>query len=1045
MPLQKNPISLNFAQGVDTKTDEKQVQLGKFLTLNNMTFGTDLMLKKRNGYQPLAALSDSDTSTYLTTLNNNLTVVGSNISAYSTAANNWIAKGSIQPMQISTLPLIRNSVNQAQCDTAISASGLVCTVYTETNAGVATIKYAIADSVTGQNVVAPTAIPVSAGVPTGSPRVFLLGNYFVIVFSNLVTATYHLEYISISVTNPSVVTTATDLAPSYIPASTVAWDGIVYGSYLYLAYNTTAGGQSVRLTTLSTTQAASGLAPATPVTYAGQIATMFSFAVDSTNASSPAIYVSYYDAAGSTGKMIAVDQNLNPLMTVTSVITTGTVLNLASTAQNGICSLFYEVDNNYSYNSAIDSNYIALRTVTKPATVTTGTVSPAAGSAASGTVVLRSVGLASKAFLMNDVPHMLVTYSSSYQPTYFLISGASRAATPKIVGKLAYQNGGGYCTLGLPSVNVTDNIVQVGYLFKDLVTSVNKGTALTSGTQTAGVYSQTGINLGKFIIGTEGLTTAEIAANLHISGGFLWMYDGYLPVEHNFFVYPDNVEATWSATGGSIAAQPNGSSNTNVYFYQATYEWADNQGNIYKSAPSIPVAVTTTGNGTAGSITVNVPMLRLTYKTANPVKIVIYRWSIAQPVYYQVTSITSATLNSTTTDSVAFVDTLADASILGNSILYTTGGVIENVNAPASNLMTLFDTRLWLVDAEDPNLLWYSKQVIEATPVEMSDLFTIYVAPTAGVQGSTGPTRALGAMDDKLIIFKKDAIYYINGRGPDNTGANNQYSEPIFITSTVGCSNQASIVLIGNGLMFQSDKGIWLLGRDLSTTYIGAPIEGFNEATVQSAVNVPETTQVRFTISTGQTLMYDYYYNQWGTFTGVPAISSCIYEGLHTYLNSYGQVFQETPDQYLDNSSPVLVNFRTSWINIAGVQGYERFYFMYLLGTYYTPFTLDVNIGYDYNSSATQNIQVVPDEYTPAWGGEANWGSGGNWGGDGNVFEARLFPEQQKCEAFQISINEIYDPSFGVAAGQGLSLSGLNMIVGMKKGYRVQKAAKSFG
>lgn len=1044
MPLQKQPVNINFAQGLDTKTDPKQVQLGKFLRLINAVFGTDNMLKKRNGYQQLATIADAQ---YTTTLNDNLTTVSNTISAYSTSSQSFVTKGSIQPMQVATLPLIRNSIHQIQCDAAVSSSGLVCTVYTETNSGVTSYKYAVADSTTGQNIISPVAIPVTTGTVTGSPRVFLLGNFFVIVFTNVITATSHLQYIAVSTSNPSVVTTNADIASSYISSPRLSWDGVVSNSKLYIAYNTTTGGQSIKVTYLSTAAAAAGATPATPTTFAGQIATIMNMCVDMTNPSSPIIYASYYDSAGSTGKMLAVDQNLNIRMSPTSVITAGIILNVAAAAQNGVCRYFYEGSNAYSYDAGIPTNYIAFRDVTLPGSVTTGTVSPAAGNANTGTVSIRSVGLASKAFIIDSIIYYLAAYSSTYQPTYFLINGStSRQTAPIIAGKLAYSNGGGYLTLGLPNVALSDtNIAQIPYLFKDLIAAVNKGTALSSGTQTAGVYSQTGVNLSTFVIGTQGIDTAEIAGNLHISGGFLWQYDGYLPVEHNFFVYPDNVEATWSATGGSIAAQPDGATNTNAYYYQATYEWADNQGNLYKSAPSIPIPVTTTGSGTSGSITINVPTLRLTYKTANPVKICLYRWSVAQQIYYQVTSIGNATLNSTVSDSIAYVDTLSDAAALGNNILYTTGGVIEDVNAPASNLFALFDNRLWLVDAEDTNLLWYSKQVIEATPVEMSDLLTIYVAPTTGVQGSTGPITALSAMDDKLIIFKKDAIYYVNGTGPDNTGANSQYSNAIFITSTVGCTNQASIVLMQNGVMFQSDKGIWLLGRDLQTQYIGAPVEEFNSSTVTSAVNVPETTQVRFTLDTGETLMYDYYYNQWGTFANVPAISSCIYQGLHTFINSYGKVFQETPGLYLDGTSPVLMNFTTSWINVAGLQGFERFYFLYLLGTYYTPFTLNVQLAYNYNPNPSQNIPVLPDNYAPTWGSEANWGAAGPWGGPGNTFEAELHPEVQKCQSFQILVNEVYDASFGVAAGQGLSLSGMNMVIGVKKGWRTQNASRQFG
>ena len=524
------------------------------------------------------------------------------------------------------------------------------------------------------------------------------------------------------------------------------------------------------------------------------------------------------------------------------------------------------------------------------------------------------------------------------------------------------------------------------------------------------------------------------------------MYDGYLPVEHNFFLWPDSVEGT-VGTGGFMTAQQ--------YFYQVTYEWTDNQGNAYRSAPSIPITKTTGGSG---SVTLDIPTLRLTYKTANPVKIVIYRWSTMQPIYYQVTSIASPILNDTTVDSIVYVDTLADSTILGNNIIYTNGGVVEDVNAPATNILSLFDTRLWLVDAEDRNLLWFSKQVIENTPVEMSDLFTFYVAPTTGAQGSTGPITALCPMDDKLIIFKSNAIYYINGTGPDNTGTNNQYSQPIFVTSTVGCANQQSIVFMPNGLMFQSDKGIWLLGRDMSTTYIGAEVENYTQFNVQfdlqplvtSAVNVPDTNQVRFTMSTGQTLMYDYFFNQWGTFAGVPAVSSCIYHALHTFLNSYGATRQETQGLYLDGTSPVLISFTTSWLNLAGLQGYQRAFEFFLLGQYLTPHKLQVGIAYDYDPSFLQYNLIQPDNFSPVFGGlgddsEDPFGQQTPYGGPGNLESWRIFLKKQRCQAFQLTIQEVYDPSFGIPAGQGLTLSGINLVVAVKRGWRSQSAAHSVG
>lgn len=1005
MALQKQPLNINFSEGLDLKSDPKQVRPGKFLRLVNSIFTKMGLLQKRNGNKQLPSLPDSS-SILATTFNGNLTSIGTSFQAYSQASQTWVNKGSFQAVGLSTLPLVRSNLNQIQTDTAMSPNGLVCTVFTETGGTTSpNYKYVVADSTTGQNIVAPTVIVPSSGAVSGSPRVFTVGNYFVIVY----TVSTRLEYIAVNATIPTTVTAPNTISSTYTPASTVNFDGFVANNSLYLAWNGSDGGGAIRMTYLTST-----LNQGNTVVFSGRSASIMSVCADLTTAI-PVIYAAFYNLSGTTGYVLAVDSHLNTVLAPTQIITSGTVLNITSSAQNGVCTVFYEVSTAYSYDSGIKTNIINSRTVTQAGTV--------------GSVITkaRSLGLASKAFISSGNIYFLGIYNSPYQPTYFLMNSSGN-----VVSTLAYSNGGSYYTLGLPSVYVSGTTAKFSYFYKDLISSVNKSMGAAS---TAGVYSQTGINLVSYNLGAATISTAEIGNNLNLTGGFLWMYDGYAPVEQNFFLWPDFIELTGSTTGGSMSAQQ--------YFYQVTYEWSDNQGNVFRSAPSIPVSVTTTG--TTSSVTVNVPTLRLTYKTANPVKIVIYRWSTAQETFFQVTSITSPTLNSVTSDSIAFVDTLADSSIIGNNILYTTGGVVEDIGPPSFIDLSLYKSRLWGIDSEDRSLLWYSKQVIEATPVEMSDLFTLYVAPTTGAQGSTGGLTCTVPMDDKLILFKRDAAYYLIGTGPDNTGANNDFSEPVFITSTVGCSNKNSIVFIPQGLMFQSDKGIWLLGRDLSTQYIGAPVEDFNQYTVQSAVNVPGTNQVRFTMSNGITLMYDYFFGQWGTFEGVSAISSTLYQNLHTYINSFGKVFQENVGSYLDGSSPVLMSFTTSWLNLAGLQGYERAYYFYLLGTYISPHKLSLQISYDYQPGINQQSMISPFNYNAPWGGYQTWGASSTWGGTSTLEQWKIHLQRQTCQAFQITMNEIYDPSYGTAAGAGLTLSGINCALGIKKGWRPIGSKNSVG
>lgn len=1034
--LQKQPVNINFAQGLNTKADPKQIPVGQFVSLQNSIFTKAGLLGKRNGYGALSSLPDG-LSTYLTTFGGNLTAIGKKLRAYANGPMSWVDKGVFQPLTLSVIPVARSSFNQTQADSVMAANGLVCTVYTEVNNSVASYKYVIQDSTTGQNIVAPTVIPVSTGVVTGSPRVFLLGGYFILVFTNVITGVSHLQYVAVSTNSPTVVSTNSDIASSYVASTTVSWDGAVLGNNLYVAYNTTAGGQKVAITYLST-----AFVVAAPQSFAGSIATIMSVCIDNSTPTSPVIYMSFYDLASQTGFVAAVNTILNKVMNPTQIIAAGVDRNITATAQNGICTVVYESAATYAYDANIATNFLQKVAVTKPMTVTTGTVGPTS-------TVVRSVGLASKGFLLDGTMYFLAAYDgksttiAAFQPTYFLLN-----LSGNVVARLAYQNGGGYLATGLPQAQVSGSTAYIAYLFKDLIQSVNKTQGLLN---SVGIYSQTGVNLGSFAFGSTTLSTAELGSNLNLSGGMLYAYDGNTLNEQNFNLYPDmDQDLDGSGTSKALAVSPAGGSipaASAPFFYVAVYQWTDAQGNIFQSAPSIPtVAAAASFAGVTNSVVVSVPTARLTYKSG--IKIVIYRWSTTQQTYYQITSISAPTLNSTTADVVTFTDTFTDAQIAGNSILYTTGGVLENTSAPACTALTTFDTRLFAIDAEDGNLLNFSKTVVEGVPVEISDLLSIFIAPNAGTSINTGPMRCLAPMDDKLIIFKKDALYYINGTGPDNTGANSQYSPPIFITSTIGSVNQNSIALIPNGLMFQSDKGIWLLGRDLNTSYIGAQVEAFNSFTVTSANALPGTNMILFTLSNGVTLMYDYFYNQWGSFVGTPAVSSTIYQGLHTYLTDEGAVSQETPGIYLDNGNPVQMQFTTGWLNLAGLQGYQRAFWFQLLGEYKSPHKLAVGIAYDYNSAPTQLTIIQPDNFAPNYGsGPANdpYGQITPYGGPPSKEQWRVFLTQQRCQALQISFQEIYDPTFGVAAGAGLTLSGLNLVVAVKKGWVPISSANSAG
>ncbi len=1000
MALNKENLPIPFVAGVDQKTDPLQLVVSDLIALENAVFLKDKRLAKRNGFPDLVQTQGNNNTT-LTTFRGNLVAIGDTLQAFSEATNSWLSTGNFQPVKLSALPLVRSSLGQSKVDSVVASNGLVLVTYLDSDS---LYKYIIADSITGQQIVLPQSLPSAAK----SAKAFLLGNYFIVTYLTTVTGTPRLIALPIPMGHVHSPLSPITLSSSVL-AATAAYDGIVANDKLYMAWAGSDIGGAVRITSLN-----KFLTQSTTTVVAGDDADLMSLAFDSSNGW---VWVTVATGMDDTYTM-AFTSLLAPALANTAVTAATTINQLTSLAANGVLTIYQEVDNDYSYN-AVQTDYLQKVTVTS------------AGVVGSPSIFTRSAGLASKAFVYQDTNYMLVAYGEAFQPTYFLMDDAGN-----IVCKVAYSNGGGYVVgVVLPSVTVHENLIKISSLYKSLEAPLNKS---QGSPVVAGVYSQTGINLDTFDLSSENLTTAEIGNNLHIAGGFLWMYDGNVTVEHGFHVWPENVDIDTATSGGSLANQQ--------YFYQVTYEWTDAQGNIHRSAPSVPFSITTTGSDVSTN-TLDIPTLRLTYKSG--VRICIYRWSVAQQTFYQITSITSPTLNNKAVDSITYTDTQSDADILGNTILYTTGGVVENIAAPACNTIGLYRSRLMIVPSEDQNLVWFSKQVIEAVPVETSDLFTIYIAPTMGAQGPTGPALAVSAMDDKFVVFKADAIYYITGDGPNDLGQDpggNGFSSPQYITTTVGCSNQKSIVFSPMGLMFKSDKGIWLLSRDTNTSYIGAKVEDYNQFSVTCSENIPGTNQVRFCLSNGKAAVYDYYFGRWGTFTNIPAISSTLYQGKHTYLSDRGVIRQEQEGVYQDGSAPVLMSFTTAWMNLSGVQGFERMYMFYLLGSFISSHNLSVTVAYDYNSSPSQTLSLVPGNSVGVWGYDTNfWGSGNVWGGTPPLEQFRIFNNRQKLQSMQVAVQENYVATPNTPPGAGLTFSGLNFVVGRKKGYVPLPAGQSVG
>jgi hypothetical protein len=625
-----------------------------------------------------------------------------------------------------------------------------------------------------------------------------------------------------------------------------------------------------------------------------------------------------------------------------------------------------------------------------------------------------------------------VVYNSTLQSTYFVIADNGTIVAKALPG-LAGNRPGDYGGRIYPTLASVTQVDSDSFLMPCTETANLGGAGFVTGT---GVSSLT-IDIDEPV---HSFAHETLGNNLHFTGGFLQMYDGVNVVEHGFHLFPEGINNT-VGTGGSIAP--------GTYQYSVCYEWRDQQNNIHRSRPSQETveAIIPAGPST-GQVTLFIPYLQLTDKTGDrPVQVVVYRTTSNGSIFYRVSSLTAPDPNVVGGAlTLTFIDTLADSVLVQNGtatrpLLYNqwlaeinTGekAVLANDPAPPARLVQLHRNRLWVVDSTNPLQLWYSKEAEINAPVEFNDGLVRQIDPRGG------PVTALATMDDKLLVFKQNHIFFISGQGPTATDEQNDLSDAVLITTDAGCIDPRSVVGTPVGVMFQSAKGIYLIGRSLSVDYIGAAVEAYNNEVVTSATLLNKESQVRFTLQNGKTLVFDYFVQQWSVFTGQYAFDALIWDGAYAMLRTNGRVLKETPGVWTDAGSSYALKATTSWLSFTNVQGFQRVRRAQILGQWYSAHNLQVDVCVDFDDTIVQSAVVTPT--TPStFGGVSPYGSG-VYGGTFQLYQWRIDLARQKTQAVKFTIQDL--PT--ATAGEGMSLSSIAFEVGAKKGLNKVPAGQIF-
>lgn len=1016
--LQEQIIPIDFGGGLDTKTDPKLIVPGKFLSVQNGVFTSPKRVTKRNGYSAMPTaiagggnlVSPQLVREYLGEI---VCADQGSLYAFSEQDNVWINKGNYASIEVS-----RDSVDQtfnstgyvdtviignyelsvwAAYDGSTTSTG---SVNTQTSNYVQ-VKDLLSDVQLKSTTTNPFYTQNISGANPMVRAIILASNIFGIIYINESTHFLVLRTVTVSGSGTFSVSAETNI----VAATQVNFDVTGTASGAAVAIYKSNGFEAITIDSSGAVTHTATFVVAAPLVNAGVSSPIFISA-----SANNGYYWLYYCTASNISYVV--------LSSTLATVLAPTVL-FVNSGSPGI----YKV-NIVSYDSDANTQLVYYGYKTNPNDFlggSAGFIFQTGISTATNVGVVTSVNTIfhvvpySRPILYNSVYYAVFVYIGndgnihSAQMTFFLL----RLDTLKVMARFAYG------VANLKSYHLQNLNEGIGYtpnlsLFSNKVTfpcgvvvQVIPFIGFFGANPNAGLCSSLHYVFDFNSINSYGSVISQ--GVLALGGGYLKMYDGASAVELGFHTAPEITTINLNS-GGSLSA--------GVYNYIVIYQWTDNQGNQHQSAPSLPVSVTSLGSQSA---IVNVLSPVLTDKTN--VNMAVFRTQINGTVYYEVSN-----PNLLTTFGAAafasFNDGAADSAIVDSLQAYTypSSVVLENTPAAPATKMVSHNNRLWFIDDEARDTIWYTKTGQDGVGISASGFLTIQI------DSKLGNISSVAEMDDKLVAFKDNGLCVMSGDGANDTGTGSSLSTPQFVPSDVGCNSFKSCITTPMGVMFQSPKGIYLLGRSLGVQYIGMDVEQFNDQIISAATLISGHSQIRFLTSSGTTLIYDYMFGKWGTFTNHTGVSSDNWAGTYVYATTGGKIYKENPGSYLDDATAFNLTLQTGWLALGSVQGFQRVRRLIMLGDYANGVNvshgMDIQIAYDFSTTFSSSIPFT-------FGAASSSGA----------FQYRERLPRQKCDAISLLISE----SSTGNSSEYIDLTNISFEAGVKKGVNKLSAANSAG
>lgn len=1016
--LQKQVITIPIAQGLDTKTDEFQVAAGNALTLENARFFKVGKLQKRFGFTEIpnsgSALSDVRAIVSDNEMLNTLT--GSGAYSYSDALNEWSLISPVKETpKIKSQFVLKSAYNQFNPDFDIDESlGMAAHVFREAEeyTGLASsVKYFITivleDLNTGKRVIRKVSLSFASGIldPKKALQKVIItasgGVPYITVFyddNNYTIKKRVFDKNLDDVGSASTIATLTFTNAKRSKMDVCKDSANIFFAYMYgtslFSFKYDLTGTSVSSNSYTTTQS---------LGYDSTSDYGMGFSICQTE---NRVHIFWVHVVGGFSNTWIVGMGLDKSLAVQ--ITESFTTDYDASRDISV------VGDGTSVHIAINEVNTSTDVVTTEMSSVTWTTSYSFSFVTFTDYVARAA-IISRPFVVNGQVYVYCKCPETNQNTGLLLN----LSTLKFVGLFSpAQLSPDRMTsevLASFSTGTCNSVVynHASYVCAEKIFAIN--------TSTPGAYDfnasiATARVSSSFLNDEKSGTKTKLGETNYYTNGTTLAFDNRTVFETGFYLKP-LIKSVASVSTGSTTA---GVASKN-FSYIAVYNYYNSKGELERSIPSSAVAISTAANTTYVTIRGFCPSgsYKTVYDSTNAVvelapQVVLYRTTTGPGSTYFRVSSQSAGIS----DIFEIYDASADTDITDNEILYTTGNVLEFDPPPNAQFSTAGGNRLFLGGLEEEDEIAYSNKQEFGEMVTFSDAYRIRVS--SGTASDKTKLSALGFLDGKLIIFRENSIYYIAGDGPLDTGTQDTFTPPEVISSDTGCIEPRSVLNSPNGLLFKSKKGIYLLDRALQVSYIGAPVEEFNDEKIIAAIVSDKFNEAKFYTEDGNCLTYNYVFNQWSTSTDQSVVDVNTWGANPVQILS-DKVCIEDESSFVDIASYYSMKLKTPWLKLSGIQDFGRIWSMEILGKFKSAHTLRVIAYYDYETSYSETYDISPLVTD-------------------TQYQYRCHLKKQKCEAVQFEIQDLSQSG----TGESMELSALTLEVGLKQGSFKLPASRKY-